>query len=70
MARYANETVLRINDKQLYILVAIGSLITRREEEDNNNKKTKISCHAIAKETGFKFDTCKKYLKKLKELEQ
>jgi hypothetical protein len=63
-----NETVLRFNPKQLSILNAIGVLILRREEEINNSKKTTINAYSISKETGFDFNTCKKYLKQLGDI--
>lgn len=64
----SHETILRINPIQKNILVSIANLILRREEEININKNISINAHAISKESGHDFKTCKKYLKKLKDI--
>ncbi len=64
----SNEIVVRLNPIQADILKTISILILEREKEDNNNKKTTINANSISKKSGRSYNSCKKYLKQLKDM--
>lgn len=63
-----NKKVVVLNPIQIDILKSITDLILQREGEQNNNKKTTINAYSISKKSGRSYNSCKKYLKQLKEI--